>query len=132
MVSAGVKAAFPFVKNTLSRRQRTGQLYQSVYTTQSKRFKNGYIGAWINYAGTRKEASKRYPYMGKFGKTNGFIAAMVNYGVAGRTRYDRSRPISRAFNSANTAISEAMKKIYEEKMDVAGMVLSGISRDLEG
>jgi hypothetical protein len=49
MVSAGVKAALPFVRNTLTGRQRTGQLYQSVYTTQSKRFKNGYIGAWINY-----------------------------------------------------------------------------------
>jgi hypothetical protein len=51
MVSAGVKASLPFVKNVLSSRQKTGQLYQSVYTTQSKRFKNGYIGAWINYMG---------------------------------------------------------------------------------
>jgi hypothetical protein len=131
MVSAGVKAALPFVKNTFAGRQRSGQLYQSVYTTQSKRFKNGYIGAWINYMGTRKEASKQYPYMGRFGKTNGFIAAMVNYGVAGRTRYDRSRPISKAFSSASSAISEAMKKVYEEKMNVSGLIMNGISNDLK-
>jgi hypothetical protein len=131
MVQAGVKASFSFVRNTLAGRQRTGQLYQSVYTTQPKRFKNGYIGAWINYSGTRREASKKYPYMGRFGKTNGFIAAMVNYGIAGRTRYDRSRPISRAFNSASTLISESMKKVYEEKMNVPELIMYGFSNDIK-
>jgi hypothetical protein len=104
-------------------------LYQSVYETKSKRFKNGFIGAWINYSGTRREvASGRYKY-GRFGKTNGFIAAMVNYGVAGHMRYDRSRPISKAFEASNSAISNAMKKVYEEKMNVPGLCMVGIRND---